>query len=301
MPAAVIFPGQGTQVPRMGEPWRDSPSWRVVERAEAALGQPLAPLLLDASADDLSRTREAQLAVLLASLLAWEAVRDRLDGPPVAFAGHSLGQITALIAAGALSLEDGVRLAAARADCTQAAADARPGRMAALIGADLAQAERACAAVEAWVANDNAPGQVVVGGTPEGLDAAVERARELGVRRSVALNVGAAFHTPLMAPAADALAAHLEATTFSVPMAPVVSNVDAQPYAGEDGWAARLTTQLVAPVQWRSSMERMASMGADTFLEVGRGSVLAGLARRTVPTVTTRGITVPDDALLEVV
>jgi [acyl-carrier-protein] S-malonyltransferase len=284
----------------MGEPWRASPAWAVVERAEAALGQPLAPLLLDASADALTRTRDAQLAVLLASLLAWEAVRPRLDGPPVAFAGHSLGQITALIAAGALSLEDGVRLAAVRADCTQAAADARPGRMAALIGADLGQAEQACAGVEAWVANDNAPGQVVVGGTPDGVDAAVARARGLGVRRAVALNVGAAFHTPLMAPAAAALGPQLEATPFAIPTAPVVSNVDAEPYAGADGWAGRLAAQLVAPVRWRASMEKMASMGADTFLEVGPGSVLAGLARRTVPAVTTRGIAVPHDALLEV-
>jgi [acyl-carrier-protein] S-malonyltransferase len=296
----VIFPGQGTQVPRMGDPWRASPAWDVVERAEAALGQPLAPLLLEASGDALSRTRDAQLAVLLASLLAWEAVRDRLDGRPVAFAGHSLGQITALIAAGALSLDDGVRLAAARAECTQAAADAGPGRMAALIGADLSRAEQACAGVDAWVANDNAPGQVVIGGTPEGLDAAVARARSLGVRRAITLNVGAAFHTPLMAPAAAALTPMLEATAFATPTAPIVSNVDAEPYAGADGWAARLATQLVAPVRWRSSMEKMASMGADTFLEVGPGSVLAGLARRTVPAVTTRGIAVPGDALLEV-
>lgn len=302
MAIAVLFPGQGTQTPGMGEPWRGSPEWEIVERAEAALGQPLAHLLLDASEADLSRTRDAQLAVLLASLLAWEAVRDHPEmQAPVAFAGHSLGQITALIASGAMSMEDGVRLAGRRAECTQSAADANPGRMAALIGADLDLAERACAGVDAWVANDNAPGQVVVGGTPAGVEATTARARDLGVRRVVALNVGAAFHTRLMAPAADALAPALAATAFRAPDAPIVSNADARCYAGPDGWSRRLADHLVSPVRWRSSMETLAGLGVDTFFEVGPGSVLAALARRTVPAVTTRGISVPTDALLEVV
>ncbi|HEX2046629.1 MAG TPA: ACP S-malonyltransferase [Acidimicrobiales bacterium] len=300
MAIAVIFPGQGTQTPRMGDPWRGSPAWDVVKRAEEALGQPLAPLLLDATEDDLSRTREAQLAVLLASLLAWEAVRESLQAS-VAFAGHSLGQITALIASGALTLEDGVRLAARRADCTQAAADERPGRMAALIGADVEVAEDACSEVDAWVANDNAPGQVVIGGTPEGVAAAGARAAASGVRRVVALNVGAAFHTPLMQPAAEALDPYLAATAFRAPVAPVVSNTDAQPYAGADGWPERLTHHLVRPVRWRSSMETLVGLGVDRFYEVGPGNVLAGLAKRTVgPSVTLRSVAVPDDALLEV-
>ncbi|MDQ2825647.1 MAG: ACP S-malonyltransferase [Actinomycetota bacterium] len=299
MAIAVIFPGQGTQTAHMGEPWRGSPAWEVVERAETALGQPLAHLLLDATDADLSRTREAQLAVLLSSLLAWDAIRDVIDAP-VAFAGHSLGQLTALIASGALSLEDGVRLAVRRADCTQATADANPGRMAAMIGADLATATEACAGVDAWVANDNAPGQVVIGGTPSGVDAAKDRARELGVRRVIALNVGAAFHTPLMTAAADALVPFLDVTCFSTPVAPIVSNADAVAYAGGDGWADRLAQHLISPVRWRSSMETLAGMGADTFFEVGPGNVLAGLARRTVPAVTIRSVAVPTDALLEV-
>jgi [acyl-carrier-protein] S-malonyltransferase len=296
----VLFPGQGTQTPRMGDPWRASPAWEIVERAESALGQPLAPLLLDATESDLSRTREAQLAVLLASLLAWEAVREQVD-VPVAFAGHSLGQITALIASGALTLEDGVRLAVQRADCTQTAADATVGRMAALIGAGLEVAEQACAGVDAWIANDNAPGQVVIGGTAEGLDAAIEQAGSLGVRRVRGLNVGAAFHTPLMAAAADAFRPHLDATTFGAPVAPVISNTDAQAYATHDGWAARLAEHLISPVRWRSSMEAMAGLGADTFFEVGPGNVLAGLAKRTLgSSVTLRSVSVPTDALLEV-
>jgi [acyl-carrier-protein] S-malonyltransferase len=297
---AVLFPGQGTQTPHMGDPWRGSPAWEIVERAENALGQPLAPLLLDATESDLRRTREAQLAVLLTSLLAWEAVRTQLPGP-VAFAGHSLGQITALIASGALRLEDGVRLAVQRADCTQAAADANPGRMAALIGADVDVAEQACAGLDAWVANDNAPGQVVIGGTPDGLEAATEAANALGVRRVIKLNVGAAFHTPLMAAAAQAFRPHLDAAAFGAPVAPVVSNTDAQPHAAAEGWPAMLADHLISPVRWRSSLETMAGLGADTFFEVGPGNVLAGLAKRTLgSSVILRSVSVPTDALLEV-
>jgi [acyl-carrier-protein] S-malonyltransferase len=284
----------------MGEPWRASPVWDVVERAETALRQPLAHLLLEASAEELDRTREAQLSVLLASLLAWEAIRNQVE-TPVAFAGHSLGQITALIASGALTLEDGVALAVARADCTQAAADAAPGRMAALIGADVDVAEKACDGVDAWVANDNAPGQVVIGGTAEGLEAATARAADLGIRRVMKLNVGAAFHTPRMQAAADALAPFLATTPFAVPSSPIVSNTDAEPYAGADGWPQRLAEHLISPVRWRASMETLVRLGADTFYEVGPGNVLTSLAKRTVgPSVILRSVTVPTDALLEV-
>jgi [acyl-carrier-protein] S-malonyltransferase len=298
---AVLFPGQGTQTPRMGEPWRTSPAWDIVERAESATGLPLAHLLLEASADELSRTREAQLSVLLASLLAWEALKDQVE-VPVAFAGHSLGQITALITSGALSLEDGVALAVARADCTQAAADATPGRMAALIGADLDVAEKACTDVDAWVANDNAPGQVVIGGTAAGLEAATQRAADLGVRRVIALNVQAAFHTPLMQAAADAFAVVLATTRFAEPTAPVISNTDARPYAGAEGWPQRLADHLISPVRWRSSLETLVGMGSTTLYEVGPGNVLTGLAKRTVgSSVTLRSVTVPADApVLEV-
>ena len=296
MAIAALFPGQGTQIPGMGEPWRSSPAWEVVERAENALDLPLAHLLLDATAEELSRTREAQLSVLLASLMAWETLRERIEAP-VAFAGHSLGQITALIASGSLSLEDGVALAVARADCTQAAADSTPGRMAALIGADIDTAEKACTDVEAWVANDNAPGQVVIGGTAAGVEAATARAGDLGVRRVMALNVGAAFHTPLMQAAADALTPTLATTPFAVPSAPVISNTDARSYAGADGWPQRLADHLISPVRWRSTMETLVEVGSTSFVEVGRGNVLTGLAKRTVgAAVTLRSVAVPTDA-----
>jgi len=274
----------------MGAPWHDHPAWKIVEQAEAALGEPLAPLLLDATAEQLARTREAQLAVLCTSLVAWEAARPMLDDV-VAFAGHSLGQVTALIASGALDLDEGVRFAARRAELTQAAADANPGRMAALLGATIEQAEDGCAAAPdgAWVANDNAPGQIVIAGTPEGVDAALARAKELGVRRATPLKVGGAFHTPLMNSARDGLVGALDYISFAPPTAPVVSNHDGAPYgrdrADVDGWRARLAEHVTVPVRWRTSMETLAHAGATTFVEVGHGSMIAGVAKRTVPDV----------------
>jgi [acyl-carrier-protein] S-malonyltransferase len=268
----------------MGVPWQDHPAWKIVEQAETALGEPLAPLLLAAPTELLARTREAQLAVLCTSLLAWEAVREEL-ADVVAFAGHSLGQVTALIAAGVLDLDTGVRFAARRAELTQAAADARPGRMAALLGASIETAEAACAAAPGacWLANDNAPGQVVIAGTPAGVDAAVERAKELGVRRALPLNVGGAFHTPLMEPAGDGLRAALAGIRFDSPAAPVVSNHDGAAYSDREGWRTRLADHVTLPVRWRASMETLVACGAGAFVEVGHGSMIAGVAKRTVP------------------
>jgi [acyl-carrier-protein] S-malonyltransferase len=300
---AVLFPGQGTQIPRMGERWRAHPAWSVVETAEAVLDEPVGRLLLDASEEDLARTREAQLAVMLTSLVAWEALKAQVEDPagplggalPVAFAGHSLGQITALVAAGILELEDGVRLAAQRADCTQRAADRNDGRMAALVGGTLEQADQACDGVDCWVANDNAPGQVVVGGTRAGVAAASGRAAELGIRRVIPLNVGGAFHTPLMDEARKCLVPILAGVSFDAGSVPVVSNLDAQAHPGDDGWQHQLADHLVRPVRWRESMETLVDLGADSFLEVGPGAVLAGLARRTVPGKQVQGVSEPDD------
>jgi [acyl-carrier-protein] S-malonyltransferase len=294
---AVIFPGQGTQEPGMGAPWRDHPAWEIVDRAETALGEPIGELILDAPADRLARTREAQLAVLLTSLIAWEAARETVS-TPVGFAGHSLGQVTALIAGGALSVEDGVRFAARRAELTQQAADAHPGRMAALLGATLEQAEDACGAAPdaCWIANDNAPGQVVVAGTPDGVEATTARAKELGVKRAMPLNVGGAFHTPLMRDARDALAKDvLPDVQLSVPDAPIVSNHDGAAYDDADGWRTRLPEHVSVPVRWRPSVETLAALGATQFVEVGHGSMLAALGKRIAPDLPVHGIATPSD------
>jgi [acyl-carrier-protein] S-malonyltransferase len=293
---AVIFPGQGAAMPGAGQPWVDHPAWQVVREAEAATRRPLARLLLDADADELATTGASQMAVLLTSLVAWHAVQDALPGRPVAFAGHSLGQITALLAAGATAPGDGYRLAARRADASQRSADARPGRMAALMGIDPAAASALCAEGDgAWVANDNAPGQVVVAGTPEGIDALAERARAAGVRKVMPLAVGHAFHTPLLADAADELAPTLAATPFRTTDVPVVTNTDATGAGDPADWPQLLARHLVEPVRWRETQLALADMGATTFVEVGPGRVLSGLAKRTVPDVTVHNVAIPDD------
>jgi [acyl-carrier-protein] S-malonyltransferase len=297
---AVVFPGQGTQSPAMGAPWKGQPAWRIVDRAESALGEPLAPLLLDAGADDLARTRNAQLAVLLTSLMVWDAVAPVVaaatDIEIVAFAGHSLGQVSALVAAGTISLDDGIRFAARRADLTQAAADTHPGRMAALLGATEEQAQQACDAAPdgCWIANDNAPGQIVLAGTPDGLDTALARAKEIGVRRAMSLAVGGAFHTPLMNDAVAGLETALRELPLRAPSAPVVSNDDAQVYIDAEGWRDRLAHHVTRPVRWRESMEALAGLGATVFLEIGNGAMIAGVAKRTVAEVAVHGIAVPE-------
>ena len=296
MSYAVIFPGQGAASPGAGEPWRDHPSWSVVSEAEKATDLALARLLLDADAAELGTTRASQLAVLLTSLVAWDAFAQQMTEPPAAFAGHSLGQITALLAADVVDRADGLRLAVERAELSQRSADANPGRMAALMGADPAVAEQTCAGLDAWLANDNAPGQIVIAGTPTGLDAATARARDAGVRRAIPLDVGHAFHTPLLADAADGLRPLLDSLAYRAPAAPVVTNTDAHAQRDGDGWPQRLAQHLVDPVLWRDSQETLASLGVTTFVEIGPGRVLAGLARRTVPGVQVLNVATPDEA-----
>ncbi len=271
------------------------PAWEIVEEAEESLGERLGHLLLDAPREALARTRDAQLAVLLASLVSWKALSERVPRP-VAFAGHSLGQLTALIASGVLSLTDGIRVAARRAELTQRCADRRPGRMVALLGADRGQAEAACATTPAcWVANDNAPGQLVLAGTPEGVEVAAAEARSLGARRVVPIDVDGAIHTPLMADAAAGLIEELASTRISDPASPVVSNHDGVAYRRSDGWPERVASHVVSPVRWRDTQHTLVGLGARCFVEAGPGSVLANLARRTVPGTPVGGVSEPDD------
>lgn len=307
MPFAVVFPGQGAATPGAGRPWTDHPAWEVVLEAERATGRDLARLLLDADASELGTTRASQLAVLLTSLVAWRALATDLQAAPglgtgsesvtpVAFAGHSLGQITALIAAGALSPDDGYRLAAVRAEASQASADRRRGRMAALVGATPEQAADACtASSEAWIANVNAPGQVVIAGTADGVDATVARAKEIGVRRAIPLAVGHAFHTPLLADAAEQFRPALAATAFVDTSAPVVANTDARPHTVGADWPDHLARHLTEPVRWVDSQLALVGLGATTFVEAGPGAALAGMAKRTVPDVAVVNVATPDD------
>lgn len=296
MATAIVFPGQGSQTPSAGRPWLDHPAWQIVEQAEAATGLPLSHLLLEADADELADTRSSQLSVLLLSLVTWEAVRHAgPDDQPVGFAGHSLGQITALIASGTLTLTDGLELAVARADASAACQAAHPGTMLALLGADEAQATDACAAApnDAWVANINGAGQVVVGCRPEALTAVTERAEAVGIRRTRRLAVDGAFHTPLMADAATQLSPTLARLRFSAPQAPLVTNHDARAVTTGDGWPARLTAHLTSPVRWADTVTTLVGLGADTFVEVGPGTVLTGLTKRLAPDATTHAVSTP--------
>lgn len=284
----------------MGEPWSQHPAWNLVERAEKLVDRPLAPLLLngagvDGADVDLSRTENSQMSVLLVSLMGWEALRATLETSPAAFGGHSLGQITALIAAGAIDFDDGIRLADERARLTQRDADRLPGRMAALLGASLEQAEAACAEVEdCWVANDNTTGQVVIAGTPEGVAAGSEAARNHGVRKVMTLEVGGAFHTPLFEAAARDLTATLSSLDWAAHHAPVVGNTDGLLHSAGSVWPQLLADHLVRPVRWVNCMQTLSSQSS-RWVEIGPGSTLAAFAKRAHPEVAVANLASPEN------
>ncbi|MGI9118539.1 MAG: ACP S-malonyltransferase, partial [Acidimicrobiales bacterium] len=267
----------------------------VVEASEV-LGLDLAHLLVDAEAGELQQTRNAQLATFCTSLVVLDALR-RAGVAPGECAGHSLGEYTALTAAGSLSLTDGLRLVRARGDAMQRAADARPGTMAAVLGLDDDSAEEACrrAGGDVWVANRNAPGQVVLSGAPEAVAAAGGEGRSLGARRVLPIPVGGAFHTPYMVPAGADLAIALERVTLRPPKVPVVANVDACPHPDPTDWKGLLQAQLASPVRWRETVQRLADDGVTTFVEVGPGGVLSGLVRRILPDAERVSVATPDD------
>jgi [acyl-carrier-protein] S-malonyltransferase len=291
---ALLFPGQGSQRPAMGASWQEHPSWTVVETISAATDRDVADLLVKADAETLRATRNAQLAAFSLSMVILDAARAAGLAGEGAVAGHSLGEYSALVAAGAAPLDEGARLVAARGDAMQAAYDAAPGTMAAVLGLDPEAVARACAEVEgAWVANDNAPGQVVVAGTRDGVAAAGEAALALGAKRVLPLAVGGAFHSPLMAAAQERLDAALAAATFGPSRVPVVANVDAASHT--DGWASLLSAQLVSPVRWRESLLALAGLGATRFVELGPGTEMSGMVKRTVDGAARANVATPDD------
>ncbi len=296
---AFTFPGQGSQRAFMGEAWEDDPSWELVEEASDVSGRDVARLLLRTSDDELRETHNAQLATFVLSLVVLDAV-ERIGIDAVAFAGHSLGEYSALVAAGVLSFEDGVRLVVERGNAMRSAADDVTGTMAAVEGLDDSKVVEACAAdpsPEAWVANFNGPGQAVISGTPDGIDRCASRLRSLGAKRVMSLPVGGAFHSPLMRPAEERLRKALQHVSFRSCPQPVVANVDARPHADGAGWLDRLGAQLVSPVRWRQSLHRLADLGVSTLFELGPGTVLTGLAKRTLP--DARVLSVSDPAHLD--
>ncbi|MEM8621771.1 MAG: ACP S-malonyltransferase [Actinomycetota bacterium] len=293
---AFTFPGQGAQRPGMGRPWVDHASWELIGEASELAGRDVATLLCDADAEELRDTRNAQLSTYVLSLLVLDAV-ERLGIAPSMCAGHSLGEYTALTATGALGFDEGIGLVGARAAAMHDAGIAQPGTMAAVLGLDDDQVDIACrrADHDVWVANYNAPGQVVIAGSPAGVEAAGVVAKELGAKRVMGLQVSGAFHTPFMAAARDRLRAALAATDLRAGDVPVVTNVDALEHNDGEQWASLLSAQLASPVRWRQSLLTLAASGVTQIAELGPGSVLTGMAKRTLDDVRTIAVATPDD------
>lgn len=298
---AFTFPGQGSQRPGMGQAWVDHESWELVGEASEYAGLDLEALLLTAEADELVSTRNAQLATFVLSLVALDAI-ERTGLEPARVAGHSLGEYTALVAAGALSFEDGVRLVTERGTAMLGAAEERPGTMAAVLGLDDDKVAAACEQTDGdvWVANYNAPGQVVIAGAAGAIEAAGLVAKELGAKRVMSIPVSGAFHTPYMAPASERLGKALTAVEWRAPGVPVHANVDALAHDSADEWAELLARQLTSPVRWRQILLELDEAGVANFVEVGPGSVLTGMAKRTVSG-RTFSVATPDelDSFLE--
>jgi len=295
---AFTFPGQGSQRPAMGAAWRGHPSFELVDQASEATERDVAHLLLDAGLEELTRTDNAQLATFVASLVVLDAT-ERLGIEPAALAGHSLGEYSALVASGALSYEDGLRLVAERGAAMQDAAEQSPGTMAAVLGLDDDAVEAACQRAEGdvWVANFNAPGQVVIAGRTDAVEAASRIARSLGARKVLPIPVGGAFHTPLMAPARERLRKALAEVGFRPAEPAVVANVDAREHADPAEWPSLLSAQLCSPVRWRQSLDTLYAAGVRTVVELGPGGVLTGLARRVLPAEGTlfASVSTPED------
>ncbi|MCO8126658.1 ACP S-malonyltransferase [Acidimicrobiia bacterium EGI L10123] len=290
-----LFPGQGSQQPGMGAAFADDPAWSVVEQASDATGRDVAHLLLDADADELVETRNAQLGTFVHSMVVLEALRSR-DLRPAAVAGHSLGELSALCAAGVLGFDDAVRLVAERGEAMQVCCTQRKGTMAAVLGLDEPQVTEVCAAVDGdvWVANSNAPGQVVIAGDPAAIDAATAVAKEAGAKRVMPLDVSGAFHTPFMAPAGERLGAAIADATFHDAGVPVAANVDGAIHTDAGEWPVLLERQLTSPVRWTGCVEALLAAGATTFVEVGPGAVLTGTIKRIDKGTARHSVMTPD-------
>jgi [acyl-carrier-protein] S-malonyltransferase len=292
---AFVFPGQGSQSVGMGRALAESSpaAAAVFAAADAALGEPITRLAWEGPEEDLNRTENSQPALLAASIAYLEAVRQRwyelgVDIPEPAFAaGHSMGQYSALVAAGALDLADAIRLVRIRGQQMQASGAGREGRMAAVIGLDDANlpalVERASAHGVFGVANRNSPGQVVVSGERPAVEASLAIAKELGAKRAIELPVSVAAHSPLMADAADGMRAVLAGITFHDPIPPLLANADARVITSAEGCRAELVDHLTTGVDWVGAVGAMRAAGVEAFIEVGPGQVLTGLIRRIAP------------------
>ncbi|AJY76527.1 ACP S-malonyltransferase [Paenibacillus beijingensis] len=284
---AFVFPGQGAQAVGMGKDVYETvqSAKAVFDQADAALGFKLSDLIFEGPDDALKQTANTQPALLTVSAALLEALKE--SGLTADYAaGHSLGEYSALVAAGALSFTDAVRIVRARGEFMEQAVPGGQGAMAAVLGAERDALSALCASVSAEtgaveLANVNCPGQIVVSGTAAGVAAVVERGKEAGAKRVIPLEVSGPFHSSLMKPAAEKLAAVLENVTFSDAAVPVVANVTAQPVTAKDEIRRLLVEQVYSPVQWEDTVRWLIAQGVDTFVEIGSGTVLAGLIKKT--------------------
>lgn len=279
---AYVFPGQGSQFVGMGKDLYDNSSVAkdLFEKANQILGFRITDLMFEGTMEDLRQTKVTQPAVFLHSVILAKTLGESFQ--PNMVAGHSLGEFSALVAAGALSFEDGLVLVSKRAMAMQKACEIQPSTMAAVLALDDVKVEEICAAIDGIVvpANYNCPGQLVISGDIPSVEAACEQMLAAGAKRALKLPVGGAFHSPLMEPARVELAEAIEATEFHAPVCPVYQNVDAKPQTDPAVIKANLLKQLTSPVRWTQTVQNMIADGCDTFVEVGPGAVLQGLVKK---------------------
>ena len=290
-----VFPGQGSQFVGMGKELYDNNATAkaLFDKADEILGFKITDIMFAGTDEQLKQTNVTQPAVFLHSVITAICLGDEFA--PAMVAGHSLGEFSALVAAGAISFEDGVKLVAARANAMQKACEANPGLMAAIIGLPDEKVEEVCAQISAEgevvvAANYNCPGQLVISGTVDAINKACEALKAAGAKRALPLKVGGAFHSPLMQPAKDELQAAIEQTVFSAPKCPVYQNVDGKPHTDAEEIKANLIAQLTSSVRWTSSVQNMIADGADDFTECGPGKALQGMIGRIDKNVKVAGI-----------
>ncbi|MDC6384156.1 [acyl-carrier-protein] S-malonyltransferase [Flagellimonas taeanensis] len=282
---AYIFPGQGAQFTGMGLDLYENHSLaqELFEKANDILGFSITDIMFEGTAEDLKQTKVTQPAIFLHSVILGKVLGENFR--PDMVAGHSLGEFSALVANGTLNFEDGLKLVSQRALAMQKACEIKPSTMAAVLGLDDAIVEDVCAGVEGIVvpANYNCPGQLVISGEVDAVNIACEKLKEAGAKRALLLPVGGAFHSPLMEPAREELAAAIEATQFNVPSCPIYQNVTTTAVSNADAIKKNLILQLTAPVKWTQSVQQMVKDGATSFVEVGPGKVLQGLVKKISP------------------